>query len=60
MRWLRVLWVLTVYVTVDVFFFKKKTAYEISACRVGSEMCKRDRIQRVVQISPIECCVRSA
>ena len=32
------------------FFFKQKTAYEISACLVGSEMCKRqnwgrDRIQ---------------
>ena len=29
------------------FFFKQKTAYEISACLVGSEMCIRDR----------ECCV---
>eukprot|EP00828_Plagiopyla_frontata_P042524 TRINITY_DN6362_c0_g1_i1.p1 TRINITY_DN6362_c0_g1~~TRINITY_DN6362_c0_g1_i1.p1 ORF type:complete len:180 (-),score=24.69 TRINITY_DN6362_c0_g1_i1:342-881(-) len=29
---------------VDVFFFfKQKTAYEISACLVGSEMCIRDR-----------------
>ena len=27
----------------DVFFFKQKTAYEISACLVGSEMCIRDR-----------------
>eukprot|EP01017_Pseudomicrothorax_dubius_P007472 TRINITY_DN12320_c0_g1_i1.p1 TRINITY_DN12320_c0_g1~~TRINITY_DN12320_c0_g1_i1.p1 ORF type:complete len:158 (-),score=60.41 TRINITY_DN12320_c0_g1_i1:33-476(-) len=26
-----------------VFFFKQKTAYEISACLVGSEMCIRDR-----------------
>ena len=26
------------------FFFKQKTAYEISACLVGSEMCIRDRI----------------
>jgi len=25
------------------FFFKQKTAYEISACLVGSEMCIRDR-----------------
>ncbi len=24
------------------FFFKQKTAYEISACHVGSEMCIRD------------------
>ena len=24
-------------------FFKQKTAYEISACLVGSEMCIRDR-----------------
>ena len=24
------------------FFFKQKTAYEISACLVGSEMCIRD------------------
>ena len=26
------------------FFFKQKTAYEISACLVGSEMCIRDRL----------------
>ena len=25
-------------------FFKQKTAYEISACLVGSEMCIRDRV----------------
>ena len=25
------------------FFFKQKTAYEISACLVGSEMCIRDQ-----------------
>ena len=25
------------------FFFKQKTAYEVSACLVGSEMCIRDR-----------------
>ncbi len=30
-----------------VFFFKQKTAYEISACLVGSEMCIRDRTTRV-------------
>ncbi|CZR80876.1 hypothetical protein CDFC105_42770 [Clostridioides difficile] len=29
---------------VVVFFFKQKTAYEISACLVGSEMCIRDRV----------------
>ena len=27
------------------FFFKQKTAYEISACLVGSEMCIRDRLR---------------
>ena len=27
------------------FFFKQKTAYEISACLVGSEMCIRDSDQ---------------
>ncbi len=32
---------------VCVFFFKQKTAYEISACLVGSEMCIRDRTTRV-------------
>ena len=26
------------------FFFKQKTAYEISACLVGSEMCIRDSV----------------
>ena len=26
------------------FFFKQKTAYEVCACLVGSEMCIRDRI----------------
>src|SRR5678809_1537082 len=29
---------------VIIFFFKQKTAYEISACLVGSEMCIRDRV----------------
>src|SRR5678810_308517 len=27
------------------FFFKQKTAYEFSACLVGSEMCIRDRMR---------------
>src|SRR5678809_1288849 len=31
------------------FFFKQKTAYEISACLVGSEMCIRDRIGVVAE-----------
>ena len=35
---------------VKIFFFKQKTAYEISACLVGSEMCIRDRIK----ITPVE------
>ena len=26
-------------------FFKQKTAYEICACLVGSEMCIRDRVE---------------
>ena len=30
------------------FFFKQKTAYEISACLVGSEMCIRDRFNYVM------------
>eukprot|EP01015_Nassula_variabilis_P003989 TRINITY_DN1273_c0_g1_i18.p1 TRINITY_DN1273_c0_g1~~TRINITY_DN1273_c0_g1_i18.p1 ORF type:complete len:172 (+),score=42.90 TRINITY_DN1273_c0_g1_i18:36-551(+) len=30
------------------FFFKQKTAYEISACLVGSEMCIRDSATAVV------------
>eukprot|EP01017_Pseudomicrothorax_dubius_P024344 TRINITY_DN25885_c0_g1_i1.p1 TRINITY_DN25885_c0_g1~~TRINITY_DN25885_c0_g1_i1.p1 ORF type:complete len:192 (+),score=38.72 TRINITY_DN25885_c0_g1_i1:4-579(+) len=30
------------------FFFKQKTAYEISACLVGSEMCIRDRLKMVL------------
>ena len=29
------------------FFFKQKTAYEISACLVGSEMCIRDSFATV-------------
>ena len=32
------------YVQFLFFFFKQKTAYEISACLVGSEMCIRDSL----------------
>src|SRR5678810_1384742 len=32
------------FVLLFFFFFKQKTAYEISACLVGSEMCIRDRV----------------
>ena len=32
------------------FFFKQKTAYEISACLVGSEMCIRDRAKGVGEL----------
>ncbi len=35
------------YVVVFFFFFKQKTAYEISLGLVGSEMCIRDRTTRV-------------
>ena len=35
---------LTQMVTRNFFFFKQKTAYEISAGLVGSEMCIRDRL----------------
>ena len=35
-------------VVVVFFFFKQKTAYEISACLVGSEMCIRDRLWDVL------------
>ena len=31
------------------FFFKQKTAYEISACLVGSEMCIRDSRQATIR-----------
>ena len=30
------------------FFFKQKTAYEISACLVGSEMCIRDSLCTII------------
>ena len=33
------------------FFFKQKTAYEISACLVGSEMCIRDSHKSVYTVS---------
>ncbi len=33
------------------FFFKQKTAYEMSASLVGSEMCIRDRTTRVSEDS---------
>ena len=35
------------------FFFKQKTAYEISACLVGSEMCIRDRFGRKINTPEI-------
>ena len=35
-----------------VFLFKQKTAYEISACLVGSEMCIRDRCQGILPVLP--------
>src|SRR5678810_1332996 len=33
---------------ISFFFFKHKTAYEISACLVGSEMCIRDSFSRAI------------
>ncbi len=43
------------------FFFKQKTAYEMSASLVGSEMCIRDRTTRVsAKIEPNANFVRSA
>ncbi len=33
-----------VFVFFCVFFFKQRTAYEISACLVGSEMCIRGSV----------------
>src|SRR5678810_1299204 len=33
------------------FFFKQKTAYEISACLVGSEMCIRDSFCSEILVS---------
>src|SRR5674476_467241 len=36
------------------FFFKQKTAYEISACLVGSEMCIRDRLTSVSTTSTMK------
>ena len=42
------------------FFFKQKTAYEISACLVGSEMCIRDSYGDSISVSvpPDDCVVR--
>src|SRR5678810_1429498 len=38
-----------------VFFFKQETAYEISACLVGSEMCIRDSLSTdSTQTRPVE------
>ena len=34
----------TRFLPVAFFFFKQKTAYDVSACLVGSEMCIRDRV----------------
>ena len=31
-------------------FFKQKTAYEISECLVGSEMCIRDRASTILTL----------
>ena len=41
------------------FFFKQKTAYEISACLVGSEMCIRDSAvkERLIVRNPANDCV---
>ncbi len=41
-----------------VFFFKQKTAYEVSACLVGSAMCIRDSAS-VVELGciPRSCCL---
>ena len=41
------------------FFFKQKTAYEISACLVGSEMCIRDR-NYIVTAGIIMICITLA
>ena len=32
----------------DIFFFKQKTAYEIGVRLVGSAMCIRDSVRRVL------------
>ena len=34
------------------FFFKQKTAYEITTRLVGSEMCIRDRRHLLIEIAP--------
>ena len=38
----------------DSFFFKQKTAYEISACLVGSEICIRDRFSEMPSLELFE------
>ncbi len=38
-----------------IFYFKEKTAYEISACLVGSKKCIRDRPKLVVD--PVPCSI---
>ena len=38
----------------SLFFFKQKTAYEISACLVGSEMCIRDSTKTVAKRARVE------
>ena len=40
-----------IFLSIVFFFFKQKTAYEISACLVGSEMCIRDRTQTLQYLS---------
>ncbi|GAB5877876.1 hypothetical protein JMUB7533_11550 [Staphylococcus aureus] len=35
-------------------FFKQKTAYEICACLVGSEMCIRDSNETVLNVKAIK------
>ena len=42
------------------FFFKQKTAYEISACLVGSEMCIRDSVWPVIGFDTVDEAVEIA
>ncbi len=45
----------TEFMTIVVFFFfKQKTAYEMSASLVGSEMCIRDRTTRVSAVWEVD------
>eukprot|EP01017_Pseudomicrothorax_dubius_P003945 TRINITY_DN10688_c0_g1_i8.p1 TRINITY_DN10688_c0_g1~~TRINITY_DN10688_c0_g1_i8.p1 ORF type:complete len:196 (-),score=28.19 TRINITY_DN10688_c0_g1_i8:167-754(-) len=41
------------------FFFRQKTAYEISACLVGSEMCIRDRYYTEISNLRISCLIKN-